>query len=93
MTTVTDLVEETGLTYRQLDWWIRQGYVACEDPTPGSGFTRVLTDEQADFVRTMSDLIKIGTGAAKAHDIATTLLDTGRLTLGQITITKERTPQ
>lgn len=91
MSTAVELAEETGLTYRQLDWWIRQGYVECDDPTPGSGTARELTDDQADFVRTMADLVKIGTGARKAHQLTYTLLTKGRITIGNITITREVT--
>lgn len=60
--TSTALVEATpGLTYRQLDYWARCGYVEPEgEARPGSGLVRTWAPEQADMVRRITRLLGVG---------------------------------
>jgi hypothetical protein len=55
------------LTYRKLDWWVRCGYlrpVASTRPglaaTPGSGYQRLFTPEEAAVAVLMARLVRAG---------------------------------
>lgn len=44
----TDAVARMAhVSYRQLDYWLRTGWITIGDDTPGSGFRRGFTHEQA----------------------------------------------
>ena len=49
-----------GITYRQLDWWIRTGLVTCENPAPGTGHERGFTVYDVIAIRAAGDLRKHG---------------------------------
>lgn len=40
-----EAAKEAGVTYRQLDYWVRQGYVVSAKEAAGSGTQRRWTDE------------------------------------------------
>lgn len=56
---IWDLLGPT-LTYRQLDHWVREGYVAAVNPEPGTGRRRYWTAEEAQVVTTMAALVAAG---------------------------------
>lgn len=65
----TELVQETGATFRQLDFWARQGYLR---PVGGEGSGR-LRDWPGDEVRVakvMTRLVQAGVLPAAAHRAA-----------------------
>lgn len=50
--TTEEAAEVAGVTYRQLDYWLRQGYVVIGAPAHGCGSRRKFaTDEVAALVR------------------------------------------
>lgn len=65
-----DLLDLTGATYRQLDYWCRT-YALCGDPTPGSGQSRMFTITEARVVRALvligDHSIAVGTYARGIH--------------------------
>lgn len=61
------------VTYRQLDHWLRKGFVPDyeRDPESGSGHPRFLTDEQVDFVVRLARLVHAGVDVSvAAHALA-----------------------
>lgn len=49
--TIPDELWDTGVTYRQLDYWTRKGYITPAKPSPGSGVRRVWTPQVVEDVR------------------------------------------
>lgn len=83
-----ELTLQAGITYRQLDFWTRCGYLATlTDNTPGSGRPRVYSLDQVDLAREMARLTVVGLRAGVAHDVAVALLADGRADLGAYTLT------
>ena len=54
------IAREAGVTYRQLDYWIRAGYVRPLDPLPGTGTARQWPEEEREVVMTMARLVDAG---------------------------------
>lgn len=55
-----EVAEHAGITFRQLDYWTRRGYVTAEQPGRGSGTQRRFTPEQADRVALLAALVHAG---------------------------------
>lgn len=66
-------LREAGVTYRQFDYWLRHGYVPNADPTPGTGYRREITAEQAEHLRIMGALVAAGLQPEAASRLATSL--------------------
>lgn len=86
------LTIKADLTYRQVDFWTRAGYLqpTTADIT-GSGIPREYPDDQLPIAREMSRLTKAGIPAKVAHQLALDLLAEGRARLGDFTITRQET--
>lgn len=55
------LVKRTGLTWRQIDYWTRQGYLRPDDEwARGTGNARVYPDEEMRVALRMRDLTGVG---------------------------------
>lgn len=68
-----DVAALARLTYRQLDFWTRCGYVKPVDAAaPGSGNYRVWPLVELAVACRMSVLVRLGVGARKAAGIART---------------------
>jgi DNA-binding transcriptional MerR regulator len=50
-----DVLEQTGLTFRVLDYWLRTGVIALDDPTPGSGMRRRYTEAEMAAIKRIID--------------------------------------
>jgi hypothetical protein len=88
--TTKEVATECGISYRQIDYWIRQGYVPMEGETcPGSGYHRDLSDSEAEHVRAISELVKIGVRPDIAGVWAPELVNQNLVRIGSLTITKE----
>jgi hypothetical protein len=57
---LTDLEGVGGVTYRQLDYWVRQGHVRARERDPGAGYTRTLTDHEYAVGVKMCHLVGAG---------------------------------
>lgn len=68
--TSDDVLKATRLTSRQLDHWLRQGYVDLPSPTPGSGHPRRFTDAELDSIGTLAALVGAGLKPDRAAEIA-----------------------
>ena len=58
-TTIQALIA-TGASYRQIDYWIRKGYVNGGHPGPGTGNPRMLTFDQVVRIGLLADLTRLG---------------------------------
>lgn len=56
--------KQAGITYRQLDHWIRKGYLPGS--APGSGVSRTFSMEERDYIIRLARLVKAGIDVAVA---------------------------
>lgn len=83
MSTATDLLLiRSGITYRQLDHWVRQGWVKPrflrrngEAAEGGSGYTRDFSEEESRVVLRMGRLVNVGLKAEEAALAARSMVD------------------
>lgn len=62
---------DTGLvTYRQLDLWVRRGYLKPANTTPGSGFRRDWSDGELLVAARMGRLVRAGLEVDVAANVA-----------------------
>jgi hypothetical protein len=84
---LADVAKQVGITYRQADFWATSGYInttyesktgaqVCK--TPGSGYVRMLNDEEAAILRIMADLVSTGLVAKKAARLARQVVSSNR---------------
>ncbi len=59
-----------GLSYRQLDYWARQGYLHPERDGDGSGHARQWSPEELAVAETMARLVAAGIPPATAVRVA-----------------------
>ena len=58
--TTEQVCDQTGVSYRMLDWWIRTGLVAPANDGLGSGSVRCFTDTDVRLVMTIAHLRELG---------------------------------
>lgn len=81
-----DLCDRAGITYRQLDYWTRVGYLHPLDPTPGSGRLRAFPIAELSLARLVRDLLAAGLMPKPAFALAEQLLEHGHTVLAGIRI-------
>lgn len=59
-TAVTELADELGVSYRQLDYWIRTEYLGCMRDGIGSGYPRMMTPQECEVARVMVRIMRAG---------------------------------
>jgi len=70
MTTAPELVDDLGITYRQLDYWERQGFIrALPRTAQRSGHHREFTDTECRIARDIRDLLDAGFTLAAAVEV------------------------
>lgn len=57
---VHEILERTGLTYRQLDYWVRKGWLRPARKANGSGSRRGWTRRELDVAVVMCRLVDAG---------------------------------
>lgn len=55
-----EVCRRAGITYRQLDYWIRTGVIEIDDPYPGSGDQRLYTAEHLTELTLIRKLLDVG---------------------------------
>lgn len=84
-----DLLEQTGATYRQIDYWISKGYLhpLRRRGADGSGSPRVWPGSEIRVAERMAILVTVGLTPAAAHHAARKdgLLPGGRYRLTEVT--------
>lgn len=79
-----EVIKLTECTYRQLDYWTRQGYVKVSEDTkqtPGSGNDRRWDGHETDVIRVAVILIKWGLEPKVAFETTRALLREGFVTI------------
>lgn len=70
----TSIVEHLGVTYRQLDYWFRQGYLSPDGSAPevgsGRGTSRVYTTAEVAQLELMLGLVRAGVKPDIAAQVA-----------------------
>lgn len=74
MTESEPLVEIHGVTSRQVDFWVRQGYLLPGQPAPASGNARQWPEEEIRVAQLMARLVACGFTPADACDYARKVL-------------------
>lgn len=60
-TAIPDLAGEFGVSFRQLDYWIRKGYLhTAPNEKTGSGYHRIMEDSEVQVAHYMVRLINSG---------------------------------
>ena len=67
---VTNDLLTCGMTFRQMDWWCRKGWINADNPDPGSGARRLFPAEEVRVAAVMAALTKAGVSASAAHRAA-----------------------
>jgi DNA-binding transcriptional MerR regulator len=67
---MTLLTSIDGVSYRQIDFWARCGYLRPANAQPGSGVSRLWTAAEAEVARTMGRLVTAGFTPKLAHRVA-----------------------
>lgn len=72
MITSNDMCKRAGITYRQLDYWLRSGVIECIDGQvePGSGRPRRYDADEAFVARACGDLVGLGMQLAQVMLVA-----------------------
>lgn len=66
-----ELIERAEITYRQLDYWVRSGYIKpMGEQFPGMGHAREFSWVQVQIATQMARLIKVGFTPVAAARIA-----------------------
>lgn len=81
-----DLCHLAGITYRQLDFWTRSGYLHPVTPSPGSGYIRAYPPTDITRARLVARLLTAGFTARPAFDVADQLLEAGHALVAGIRI-------
>lgn len=65
-----ELAAHAGITYRQIDHWVRAGYLLPANPQPGSGIPRDFLPAEVAVTVRMAHLVAAGLYLPVAHQIA-----------------------
>lgn len=67
-----EVAKLAGITYRQLDWWVRQEHIHAEweKGTGGSGYHRIFSPEEVRVVMITAKLVEDGITVGRAVEIA-----------------------
>lgn len=65
-----EILRRTGISYRQLDHWTRQGYLHPETPAKGCGTRREWTNDEIQVAARMAELVRAGLTRKAAADVA-----------------------
>lgn len=77
--TTRQVAELLRVSYRQLDWWVRSGFLTVGDVTPGSGYPRRWWPDEVNRARAFAALVHVGISpAAVAAAMPSLMLDGAR---------------
>lgn len=82
--TAERMAEEMGVTYRQLDYWVREGFISPSPvndaegrKTPGTGKTRIWVERDIDVAVMFAKLVSVGMTPNKIGDAADRIVRNG----------------
>jgi DNA-binding transcriptional MerR regulator len=86
-----EVAAATGISYRQLDYWVRCGLVTCDHDPAGSGNPRTFDPAVVPYVALIGRLVhQLGIAPALAAYVAAQLRDGRTAEVGDFTITQNR---
>lgn len=74
VSSTTEAAYAAGVSFRQTDYWVRQGLIPGVIHSEGIGHPREFTNEQVKFLSMMGALVKAGMKPDKASEMVTDLL-------------------
>jgi DNA-binding transcriptional MerR regulator len=74
--TASQVLTASGISYRQLDFWVRAGYLKPSTPARGYGSVRRFPATEAEIAAYALELITAGFTASAALDYARRLVET-----------------
>lgn len=63
-----ELADAVGISYRQVDYWVRSGLLRTAAPVEGSGRSRRFTPAEVKVARVVATLRRLGVGAPAEGD-------------------------
>lgn len=69
-----EVCQRAGVTYRQLDYWGRRGFIPCQE-TKGSGYPRRFTEDDVTYIALFAKLVKAGLDHDRADAVMKSKLD------------------
>lgn len=85
--TSSELITRAGITYRQLDYWVRTGLlIPANGIDPGSGFPRHFAAHELVVACLVKRLLDAGLSPRAAFDHARALADTGTTRIAGIAV-------
>ena len=78
MTISSDDMLAAGITYRQLDYWCRTGYLRPDVASPGTGVRRRFPSEEFEIARLMVLLTAVGVEPSAAARAAREGIESGQ---------------
>lgn len=84
--TSPEVCELVGCSYRQLDYWERQGIIRCARPATGVGSSRGWTREEAALVRACLRLAELGASGKTLRMVGRALGRRPELWDGQVVV-------
>ena len=82
MTSTTEAAHKAGASFRQVDYWLRQGFVPGVKASTGTGVPRELTPSQVKFIGMMGSLVTAGMKPQEASELVKKLLKDREVRLG-----------
>jgi ParB/RepB/Spo0J family partition protein len=83
----TELLDEAGITYRQLDYWCRTGLLTPREDIHGSGWTRSFGPDQVDRAWLIRSLLSGGVSLQVIRERIDEFQANGTADIGPLTIT------
>jgi DNA-binding transcriptional MerR regulator len=83
----TELIEEAGITYRQLDYWCHTGLLTPRGDIPGSGWARSFDQRQVERANCVALLLQTGFSLQVIRDVIDDFQAHGTAQIGRLTIT------
>jgi hypothetical protein len=85
-----ELAARAGVTYRQINYWSTEGYLATDPETTGSGNAKAYPPGQILKARLMGSLVRNFTMSPRAaSEIADEIVTNGRAHVGPFTVTRD----
>ena len=91
--TTSELLADTGITYRRADYWVRTGLLTTldADPTPGTGHVRRFAADQLTRAHAIAALLNAGVSLPVVREVIDDLVTHGRATSGALTFVLDQT--
>lgn len=83
-----ELIDEAGITYRQLDYWCRTNLLTPREDIHGSGWTRSFAVDQVNRAICIRMLLDVGMSLQVIREVIDDFQATGTVVRGPLTIVR-----